>query len=845
MVFQPAAVPLSASLINSILIDGNCTGTVIPPFLVEELMAVPEYFDTLESLKFVQFGSGPLSKYCGDTLLTRQKVAPHYIGSTEVGILPVLQLEDPVQEWQYFHFHPYSGVDLRPVDEEGNLCELFIKKLDAKIPGVQPVFELFPDLDEWSTRDLYVHHPEKPYLWQTHGRADDVIVLSNGEKLNPVDTEARLSNAHPSVTGALVVGQGRFQPAIILELKGIDIDKVNKQTLLDEVWPTIDAANKVAPKHGQLTKSLVLFSSPNKPFLRTPKFSVRRSATVELYKDEINELYRQVESDSDAPDRTDVPENMNLQDLSSVPEFVQQLVGNVTGWSATPASDVDLFMLGMDSLHVVRIVRAIKAALRDDTDGGQIARITSKIIYENPTIQSLTRALSELAKSQASSGTANNSTEGTVELCREQKLQQIIDRWCHGWHAESETVTNGTNGVRESGTEELNHWTVILTGSTGSLGSFILEALISDPRVAKVICLNRSPDAAQQWKQTVLSRKLAPTFNSPDRVQFFRTTDLGADYLGLDKETFQDLLQSVTHVVLNAWPVNFNLSVHSFEKPHIAGVRQFTDFSVHSTKGAKIIFISSISSVTCDADKEPVPEQVLYDNSKPVPMGYGESKYVAERILDAATASTKGRVRTTILRLGQVAGPVVTGSEASGDTRLEPWNSQEWFPSLVISSATLRALPNDLGGMEIIDWIPGNVMGQIVVELMEEANTDGAATSSTVYHLVNPATVRWQQDILPVVQRHLGISEVVSLSQWTDLVESTQDRVDGGGKLNPAAKILPFFQRLARGSEIERAPKLIVDKTRNRSTLLRDVGPVRAEWIRQWLDDLNASLKFR
>ncbi|OQU95819.1 hypothetical protein CLAIMM_01986 [Cladophialophora immunda] len=361
MVFQPPAVPLSASVVNGILRDGKCDGTVIPPFLVEEMLGVPECFDTLASLKFVQFGSGPLSKYCGDTLLTRQKSCPHFIGTTEVGLLPLLELEDPEPEWQYFHFHSWSGIDMRPVDDSGTLCELFIKKIDENVPGLQPVFELFPHLTEWPTRDLYVQHPEKPYLWRTRGRADDVIVLSNGEKLNPVDTESHIAKAHSAITGALVVGQGRFQPALLLEVNGIDVDKEDeKRDLLQAIWPTVEVTNKTSPKHGQLTKSLILFSSPSKPFLRTPKLSVRRKPTADLYSEEIEELYRRVEGDVDNVDRSDVPEDTNLHDLSSIQKFVQHLVGNVTGWTNNLSQDTDLFMLGMDSLHVVRLVRAIK-----------------------------------------------------------------------------------------------------------------------------------------------------------------------------------------------------------------------------------------------------------------------------------------------------------------------------------------------------------------------------------------------------------------------------------------------------------------------------------------------------
>ncbi|KIX05583.1 uncharacterized protein Z518_06455 [Rhinocladiella mackenziei CBS 650.93] len=868
MVFQPPAVPLSASVVDGILRHGKCDGTVIPPFLVEEMLGVPEYFDTLAGLKFVQFGSGPLSKYCGDTLLTRQKSCPHFIGTTEVGLIPMVELDDPEQEWQYFHFHRWSGADMRPIDDSGSLYELFIKKIDVNVPGIQPVFELFPQLTEWPTRDLYVQHPHKPYLWRTRGRADDVIVLSNGEKLNPVDIESHIAKAHPAITGALIVGQGRFQPALLLEVRGIDVENEDKKKdLLQAIWPTIKAANKTSPKYGQLTKSLILFSSPKKPFLRTPKLSVRRKPTADLYSEEIDELYRRIEGEVDNVDRSDLPEDTDLRDLSSVQNFVRRLVGNVTGWIANPSQDTDLFMLGMDSLHVVRIVRAIRAAMKDSVNLSQIAELTSKIIYNNPTIDSLSQALNDIVQAHIADQTTGlqNDRNGHETDNRENRIQEIIDRWTHGWDYQSATLGNAlerqtspnttseTNGVVRK-----KAWTVILTGSTGSLGSHILESLLHHPSVSQVICLNRSADAAAKWKQTIVNRKLSTELADPGRVQFLRTTNLGAHCLGLEENSYQHLLQSVTHVILNAWPVNFNLSVSSFEKNHIASIRRFTDFSSSSLRGAHIVFVSSLSSVTSGGLKQSVPEKIIQDNSMPSHMGYGESKYIAERILDAATASSKGRIPTTSLRVGQIAGPVPNVDAAEDKVKLEVWNVQEWFPSLIISSNTVQALPATLGRMENIDWIPVNVLANIVIELLQFDNEEierqkysgggDILLTSRVYHLINRAVVTWQQDILPVVQHSLAIDKVVPLSEWIELVGSSSDS-DGdiNAAANPAAKILPFYQSLLlrRDETLAARPKYLTEQTQKGSPILRKIGPVRAEWVNRWLSDLNLNLKVK
>ena len=74
-------------------------------------------------------------------------------------------------------------------------------------------------------------------------------------------------------------------------------------------------------------------------------------------------------------------------------------------------------------------------------------------------------------------------------------------------------------------------------------------------------------------------------------------------------------------------------------------------------------------------------EEVLSNPEIPVGPGYAESKWIAERILDAAAERTA--LRPVVVRLGQVCG------EGNGT-----WNEKEWFPSLIKSALTLGCLPS-------------------------------------------------------------------------------------------------------------------------------------------------------
>jgi len=103
-----------------------------------------------------------------------------------------------------------------------------------------------------------------------------------------------------------------------------------------------------------------------------------------------------------------------------------------------------------------------------------------------------------------------------------------------------------------------------------------------------------------------------------------------------------------------------------------------------------------------------IPETILTDLSSPAPMGYGESKYISEHLLDCA--SNNLHISTGAARDGQVAG---TAENPEG------WSRSEWFPNLVSSSRFLGALPQTLGLHDDgIDWVPIDQLVEIWLSLL-------------------------------------------------------------------------------------------------------------------------------
>ena len=89
--------------------------------------------------------------------------------------------------------------------------------------------------------------------------------------------------------------------------------------------------------------------------------------------------------------------------------------------------------------------------------------------------------------------------------------------------------------------------------------------------------------------------------------------------------------------------------------------------------------------------KEPVEDEIIDDYSAAAPMGYAESKYVAERIVANAANAFGLAARFAVLRVGQISGPsdgkIIIKNGMSETREMAPlpsvkvlrWNKREWF----------------------------------------------------------------------------------------------------------------------------------------------------------------------
>ncbi|KAL4899350.1 male sterility protein-domain-containing protein [Aspergillus multicolor] len=357
----------------------------------------------------------------------------------------------------------------------------------------------------------------------------------------------------------------------------------------------------------------------------------------------------------------------------------------------------------------------------------------------------------------------------------------------------------------------------IINGSTGSLGCYLLDKLRTDESVRKVYCLTRDSDVKRQQK---LLQERGLDFTIPDKIEFIQTSS-GAPQLGIKDAKFQEMLQSVDTIIHNAWRMDFNISVESFDDIHIRAVRSLLDFSLQSTKRAHVHFLSSIGAVG-RATGSAVPEIAFEDCDVTLRRGYGEAKHVCQRICLAA--SQRAGVPVSVHRLGQIAGPC-TGSGY--------WNPIEWLPAIVATSKFLGKMPSTLGAFPV-DWIPVDSLATIIVEILHSCQRED---TFKVFHQVNPTPPTWESLLRPIHNMYPGMNTVL-MEQWVEDLKLIQAPTARELASKPALKLLGFYEGLI-GSVENGVGSLSVplDTTniKGASATMQSLSSITPEMLSNWL----------
>ncbi|KAG6993745.1 abhydrolase domain-containing protein mpaH [Physcia stellaris] len=290
----PPSVQAAAGCLEQLKIDAM---TLTPPH-IEEIAGNPELLHYLsQKLQTLFWAGGDVASTAGDTISRKIRLFTAN-GSTEMGMWPTLHPSGdwPYEHWKYMHVHPSMRLDFR--HRSDNLYEACIMR-STRPEEEQPVFKIFPGIQEFKCGDLFSPHPTEPQLWKYHGRVDDLLIFASGEVFHPASVEKHISQ-HPDVEGVLLVGTRRPQAALIVAMNtGETVESTDGQsTAIRKLWPTIEESNQICPTYARITTEHILFARSQKPMVKTGKGAIQRAATISLYDEELDHLFARAAASS-------------------------------------------------------------------------------------------------------------------------------------------------------------------------------------------------------------------------------------------------------------------------------------------------------------------------------------------------------------------------------------------------------------------------------------------------------------------------------------------------------------------------------------------------------------------
>ncbi|TEY87502.1 hypothetical protein BOTCAL_0001g00280 [Botryotinia calthae] len=424
---------------------------------------------------------------------------------------------------------------------------------------------------------------------------------------------------------------------------------------------------------------------------------------------------------------------------------------SVMAWSNLDDTD-NLFDRDIDLLQYLQLTCALQRSF-------QYPDFAISTIYQNPTVSQLRTAIL----------TPNKNEQNELQI-----MEALIITYCE----QIKTISVPKKPF-EYISQALKPINALLTGSTGTIGSYLLQALLNRDGIAYVFCLNSGEDGEKSKQHKIFTAFGFATTEPNNRVTFIKA-DLESPSVGIDENTYKSLGEEIDLIIHTAWPVNFNL-VLSASRPQFAGIVNLLILAASTNSITRFIFISSIAAVE-RYTAGPALEEIIFNIKTLVPFGYAHAKLLFELLVNAA-------------------GP----------------------------------------RFDNVDFIPVDLLGDIFIDLVmtRKKMSSESASATTVFNLWNPQQMAWSTMLRTIVEARSV--EIVEPEVWIDSLRmsSEENGVGGDGdgdvEKNPAVKLLDFLTGLCkeRGLDAEGGvvKSMLVESALDASPKMRGLEAMRGKWV--------------
>ncbi|MEA5498671.1 thioester reductase domain-containing protein [Limnoraphis robusta Tam1] len=263
--------------------------------------------------------------------------------------------------------------------------------------------------------------------------------------------------------------------------------------------------------------------------------------------------------------------------------------------------------------------------------------------------------------------------------------------------------------------------TILLTGATGFLGSFLLNELLHKTE-AKIYCLVRSeqPELTEDKLKNVLKSASLWDESFKPRIIPIRG-DLSQPIFGLSSEQFQQLADEIDVIYHNGAWVHHASPYSLLKQTNVLGTQEILRLACQS-KTKPVHFISSVSVFNFNeySQVKVINEQDDLEIGEVPNGGYSQSKWVAEKLVKIA--AQRG-LPSSIYRIGPISGSSQTGY----------FNNNDFLYRLMLGYIQLGSAPE---GEMLLDIIPVDYASKALVHLSQKQEFIGKA-----FHLIHPQPV--------------------------------------------------------------------------------------------------------
>lgn len=265
---------------------------------------------------------------------------------------------------------------------------------------------------------------------------------------------------------------------------------------------------------------------------------------------------------------------------------------------------------------------------------------------------------------------------------------------------------------------------IFLTGGTGFLGAHLIHDLCTLTQ-RNIYCLVRAKSTDEGFAR--LLKNITTYYSDVSWVNRDRIIpvlgDLEQPNLGISQVVFDEISETVKTIYHNGAIVHHLAGYDRFRKPNVLSLQSIIKLATNKRK-KEIIFTSSIAPVS-EKDHNTngvIPEEFLGSGKCTAPNGYGQSKYVTERIL----TEVKDYLPVKIFRICQIIGRTDTGKG--------PTENEHVVIMFKNFAKTMRA-PN-------WTYTTGMLPVDFVSEAMVKISQENPLTSG-VFHFVNYQQNGW------------------------------------------------------------------------------------------------------